>query len=740
MLPSPPPGFADLALIGQGATSRVYRAYDRKAKREVALKRLHRQLIRDEETLARMQRELEALGQLSHPSIVAVLGVISWQGDPTIVMEVIEGEDLREHILGRGGLGGPETERIGRALLEALAAAHAVGIVHRDVKPQNIRLAKDGRVVLLDFGSARLDAASALTATGTTVGTPEYMAPELFVAPSYDPRGDLYGVGATLFECLAGRPPFLADSLAELAFAKSSRAAPPIAELVPSCPVALSLLIDRCLARAPDERFASAARALWTLDHPAAERLLAERRRAEPLCLHCGAAIGAGSRVCPACGSGHPFAYRGGRVDVFLVGLDDEAKLVDYLLSRYPERATPKRLRALVRSIHGVSKRKQRLISMIDEREAAELVRELAEIDVRATIAPSRGTATIALAAGLCAGLLTSAVLGALEVHGSFLPLFTGPLMVLLVLGGAMLRRPREILGPGPTPRLVRPELPQPGWRGRFIAVVGGGRLPARFVGPSLGDRALTRITFSLGLALIPVELWAIDAIGLGAAVVQAPARGPAIGRAPPRIPERPPAPPPSASVSPMPSAPPSPPARSAQQARSPRGTARQQQREVPLLPFALGAVTLAAIGGLVLTRRRSARELIELEGALDLPRLLAGPHKEAPHDRRPATQRERLLAPPPGDAFVISQRVTASTLAAGLAPEDRALLSGALSAVEKSAPLAQIEQASLHARALRETDPDQQLRFELLQLMGEMEAKAALAWAEALEARSKAR
>lgn len=771
MLPSPPPGFADLELIGQGATSRVYRALDRQAKRPVALKRLHRQLIRDEETLARMRRELEALGQLRHPSIVAVFGVISWQGDPTIVMELVEGQDLKERILDLGALPGAEAERIARALLDALSAAHAAGIVHRDVKPQNIRLAKDGRVVLLDFGSARLDAASALTATGTTVGTPEYMAPELFVAPSYDPRGDLYGVGATLFESVAGRPPFVADSLAELAFAKSSRSAPPIAGVVSGCPPALALVIDKCLARAPDERFPSAARALWTLDHPAAERLLSDKRRALPLCLHCSAAIGADSAVCPSCGSGHPFSYRGGRVDVFLVSMDDEARLIDYLLARFPERATPERLRALVRSIHGLSRRRQRLISMIDEGEAAALVRELAEIEVRATISPSRGRSTSAFLIGLAGGIQTSVILDALPFlgHHPFLPLVTGALTVFLVLGLSLWKRPKEILGPGPAPRLRRDQLPQPGWRQRLPAVVGGGGLTARVVGPSFGDRALARVTFGLGIALIPVELWAINGAGLlpvVATVAQVapatPLRPAAPGSvtpsaAPPSSPARPgtPAPVAAPTASPSQSAP-----------RSPPTQRRAALSSTPLMVYVLPALLLAVFAGLLFAQRRNENELAELEQGLGMDRILGGPHKQPPRSRRPATPRERLLAPaarhtppaasqdslsapiepastftPPStgqDPFLVSQRVAASGLALGLSEGDRTRLFQALGALEKSAGLVTLEQASLHARALRETDPDQKLRFDLLQLMGEMEAKAALAWAEALDARTK--
>src|SRR5206468_3394890 len=112
-----------------------------------------------------------------------------------------------------------------------------------------VRITPDGRIVLLDFGSARLDAASQLTATGTTVGTPDYMAPELFAGSVYDPRVDIYGAGATLFECATGRAPHLADSLAELAFQRTQVDAPKVQSLAPHVPDALAQVIDRCLLR-----------------------------------------------------------------------------------------------------------------------------------------------------------------------------------------------------------------------------------------------------------------------------------------------------------------------------------------------------------------------------------------------------------------------------------------------------------------------------------------------------------
>ena len=169
---SSPAGFRDISLCGTGATSRVYRAVEISSGRILALKRLHRQLVRDGRALARLRRELASLRRIRHVGIVAALDIIEWQGDPTIVMEYVPGEDLKERILREGRLTCVESERIAGALFDVLAVTHASGIVHRDVKPQNVRLGEDGRVYLLDFGSARSGSAKTDASTCSTSARP----------------------------------------------------------------------------------------------------------------------------------------------------------------------------------------------------------------------------------------------------------------------------------------------------------------------------------------------------------------------------------------------------------------------------------------------------------------------------------------------------------------------------------------------------------------------------------------
>jgi len=385
-----PAGFGDVSLCGAGATSRVYRASEARSGRVVALKRMHRQLVRSADALARLRRELESLRSIRHPGIVAVYDVIDWDGDPTIVMEYLPGEDLKERVLREGRLPASEAERIGRALLDILAVTHASGIVHRDVKPQNVRLGEGGRVCLLDFGSARLDAASQLTRTGTTVGTPEYMAPELFAASVYDPRVDFYGVGATLYECLTGRPPQTADSLAELAFLRTTADVPPVRALAPDTPLALAQVVDRCLAREPEERHATAALALWALDHPEAEAAFSARRSSHPPCLHCGTPIPASSTACARCHRHDPFAYSAGRWHVVVRSLREPARFIEYVARKFPERATPSHLKALAQRCAALSFAPQTYLAGIFGPEAAQVGNELAAVGAEVQLVQAR--------------------------------------------------------------------------------------------------------------------------------------------------------------------------------------------------------------------------------------------------------------------------------------------------------------------------------------------------------------
>ncbi len=195
------------ALLGQGAMGQVYLCHDPVIDRQVAVKILHPHILTDrnaEEIRARFRREARAAARCQHPNIVTVHDVGEHDGRDFIVMEYVQGEELR-FFLDRGEqLGDAERLYIVKEVLEALEFAHARGVVHRDIKPANIILMDDGGVKVADFGVAHIDR-SDLTQAGSIMGTPTYMAPEGLRGEPVGPAGDLYSVGMVLFELVTGR-------------------------------------------------------------------------------------------------------------------------------------------------------------------------------------------------------------------------------------------------------------------------------------------------------------------------------------------------------------------------------------------------------------------------------------------------------------------------------------------------------------------------------------------------------
>jgi serine/threonine protein kinase len=203
--------------LGQGAMSVVDLAHDLELDRDVALKRLAEHLARDEELRARFVREAQLAGRLAHPNVVRVYDVGEDEGRPFIALEYVDGETLAEVVGRRGALPPEEAARLGVQACEGLAAVHEAGLVHRDVKPQNLFLRRDGVLKLGDFGIAVLPAGTRLTAAGTVLGTAAYLAPEQARGEQVTAAADVYGLGAVLYELLTGRPPRSPATLAELA-------------------------------------------------------------------------------------------------------------------------------------------------------------------------------------------------------------------------------------------------------------------------------------------------------------------------------------------------------------------------------------------------------------------------------------------------------------------------------------------------------------------------------------------
>jgi len=250
-----------LRVIGEGGMGRVYEArHTRLHTKRFAVKLLHHELARQPEVVTRFQREAEAASALMHPNVVGVYDVnTSADGRPYIVAELLEGEDLGGYLDRVGKLPAVEAVHIVRQLCHALGAAHAAGIVHRDVKPENVFLAKPNATVkVLDFGISKVaETTDALTKTGTVMGTPDYMAPEQARGDRVDSRADIYAAGAILYRALTGRKPFEgSDAMAILTAVLTQEPERP-STLNPKIPLSLELVVQQTMAKTPSERFAT---------------------------------------------------------------------------------------------------------------------------------------------------------------------------------------------------------------------------------------------------------------------------------------------------------------------------------------------------------------------------------------------------------------------------------------------------------------------------------------------------
>ncbi|HEX4379138.1 MAG TPA: serine/threonine-protein kinase, partial [Candidatus Acidoferrum sp.] len=250
-----------------GGMGEVYRATDTKLGRDVALKVLPAAAVRDPEVLARFRREARAVAALNHPNIVTIFSVEEVGGVPFLTMELVEGRSLKELIVGNG-LPVEKLVEIGRALADAVEAAHEKGIVHRDLKPANVMVTTGGRVKVLDFGLAKeimIANESDVTLTsadqtraGTVMGTPAYMSPEQVAGRKVDHRTDIFSMGIVLYEMASGKRPFEGRSAAEISAAILCDAPRPIGQRRNDLPLALSKAIHRCLEKNVEDRFASA--------------------------------------------------------------------------------------------------------------------------------------------------------------------------------------------------------------------------------------------------------------------------------------------------------------------------------------------------------------------------------------------------------------------------------------------------------------------------------------------------
>src|SRR5436305_802582 len=247
------------AEIGRGGMSTVYRAFDTVLERPVAIKLMHREIASHSDQLERFRREARAVAQLNHPHIVTVIDAGEDESTPSIVFEYVEGETLKERIRRFGRLPIPEAIAYAIEIARALGAAHERGIVHRDIKPQNVLIDAEGSAKVTDFGIARTLADEGLTADGRVLGTTDYVSPEQALGHVVTGQSDIYSLGIALFEMLTGDVPFRGESQVAVAMRHVREELPDVQRLRPEVSASLAAVVDRATAKDLQRRYLDAS-------------------------------------------------------------------------------------------------------------------------------------------------------------------------------------------------------------------------------------------------------------------------------------------------------------------------------------------------------------------------------------------------------------------------------------------------------------------------------------------------
>ena len=253
-------------MLGMGGMGAVYRATDLELDRDVALKVIRPELEADEALLQRFKQEIILAREITHRNVVRTFDLGQADGIRFISMEYVEGTDLSDVIREKGALPPDEAVEIVEQICLALDAAHSEGVVHRDLKPHNVMLAADGRVVVMDFGIARSLQASSMTQTGAMLGTPDYMSPEQVKGESVDARADLFALGVMFFQMLTGILPYSGDTPMATMYKRTQERAKPVRDHAPEIPGFLSDVVQRCLEIQPHKRYQSAREILQDLN------------------------------------------------------------------------------------------------------------------------------------------------------------------------------------------------------------------------------------------------------------------------------------------------------------------------------------------------------------------------------------------------------------------------------------------------------------------------------------------
>jgi eukaryotic-like serine/threonine-protein kinase len=255
-----------LKLLGEGGMGAVYKAKDRELDRPVALKLIRPEMASNPSILARFKQELLLSRQVTHKNVIRIYDLGDADGVKFITMEFVEGQDLRSLIQEKKKFSPEEAVEVIQQVCQALEAAHGVGVIHRDLKPQNIMREDGGRILVMDFGLARTIQGDGMTQVGALVGTMEYMSPEQALAKELDQRSDLFSLGLILYELLTGKMPFKAESALASLIKRTQERAIPVSDHDETIPGALSGIVSKCLERDANLRYQSATEILHDLD------------------------------------------------------------------------------------------------------------------------------------------------------------------------------------------------------------------------------------------------------------------------------------------------------------------------------------------------------------------------------------------------------------------------------------------------------------------------------------------
>jgi serine/threonine protein kinase/Tfp pilus assembly protein PilF len=269
--------------LGKGGMGKVYKVLDTKIKEKVALKLLKPEIAADEKTIDRFSNELKFARKIAHRNVCRMFDLGEDKGTFYITMEYVAGEDLKSTLARVGQLSVGKTLYVARQIGEGLAEAHRLGVIHRDLKPQNIMIDREGNARIMDFGIARSLKAKGLTEAGVMIGTPEYMSPEQVDGKEADQRSDIYAFGIILYEMLTGQTPFQGDTPFSVALKQKAEAPPDPRKINPQIPEDLSRLILKCLEKEKDKRYQSAEQVLADISHiekgmPTTERVIPARK------------------------------------------------------------------------------------------------------------------------------------------------------------------------------------------------------------------------------------------------------------------------------------------------------------------------------------------------------------------------------------------------------------------------------------------------------------------------------